>query len=106
MCAVRPRHTGMNKFEVDSVIGEGSYGVVLKCRIRSTAQIVAIKKFKESEDDARVRKTAMREVRLLQLLSKGDNVVSLLEVFRRKGATHCSLSALALVCELCIVSCS
>ncbi len=39
----------MNKYEVLGVIGEGAYGVVLKCRNRETGQIVAIKKFKESE---------------------------------------------------------
>ena len=52
----------MNKFEVDTVIGEGAYGVVLKCRNRETSSVVAIKKFKESEDDEKVRKTMMRGV--------------------------------------------
>jgi cyclin-dependent kinase-like len=46
-------------------------------------QVVAIKKFKESDEDEQVRKTALREVRVLKLL-RDDNVVSLLEVFRRK----------------------
>ena len=78
----------MNKFEVDSVIGEGAYGVVLKCRNRETGGVVAIKKFKESEDDAKVSKTMMREVRLLRLLSHGDNIVTLHEAFRRKGRLY------------------
>jgi cyclin-dependent kinase-like len=39
----------MNKFEVLSVIGEGAYGIVLKCRDITTNQLVAIKKFKESD---------------------------------------------------------
>ena len=46
-------------------------------------QIVAIKKFKESDEDEHVRKTALREIRVLKLLHH-DNVVALLEVFRRK----------------------
>jgi len=78
----------MNKFEVDTVIGEGAYGVVLKCRNRETSSVVAIKKFKESEDDEKVRKTMMREVRLLRLLSHGENVVTLHEAFRRKGRLY------------------
>lgn len=41
----------MNKYEVLGVVGEGAYGVVLKCRNKETGDIVAIKKFKESEDD-------------------------------------------------------
>ena len=39
----------MNKYEVISVVGEGAYGVVLKCCNRETSEFVAIKRFKESE---------------------------------------------------------
>ena len=52
----------MNKYEVLGVVGEGAYGVVLKCRNKVTREVVAIKKFKESEDDEVVRKTTLREV--------------------------------------------
>lgn len=41
----------MNKYEVLGVVGEGAYGVVLKCRNKDNGEIVAIKKFKESEDN-------------------------------------------------------
>ena len=78
----------MNKFEVQAVSGEGAYGVVLKCRNRETGHLVAVKKFKESEDDAHVSKTMMREVRLLRLLSHGENIVTLHEAFRRKGQLY------------------
>lgn len=40
--------------------------MVLKARHRDTGQIVAIKKFKESDEDEHVRKTALREVRILK----------------------------------------
>jgi serine/threonine protein kinase len=43
----------MNKYEVLSVVGEGAYGVVLKCRNRETGEIVAIKKFKDSDGEPR-----------------------------------------------------
>jgi cyclin-dependent kinase-like len=44
---------------------------------------VAIKKFKESADeDEIVKKTTMREVKMLRLL-KHDNVVLLKEAFKR-----------------------
>ena len=36
----------MNKYEVVGVVGEGAYGVVLKCRNKETGEIVAVKKFK------------------------------------------------------------
>ena len=54
----------MNKYEVLGVVGEGAYGVVLRCRNKDTGEIVAIKKFKESEDDEIVRKTTLREVNM------------------------------------------
>jgi len=43
--------------------------------------LVAIKKFKETDDDEYVRKTALREIRILKQL-KHDHIVDLLEVFR------------------------
>jgi hypothetical protein len=74
----------MNKYEVLGVVGEGAYGVVLQCRNKDTNEIVAIKKFKESEDDEIVRKTTLREVKILRML-KHSNIVELREAFRRKG---------------------
>ena len=40
-----------NKYEVIGVVGEGAYGIVYKCRNKQTNKFVAIKKFKEIEDD-------------------------------------------------------
>ena len=57
----------MEKYERVCKIGEGAYGVVFKCRHRDTGQIVAIKKFFESEDDPLIRRIAFREVRMLKV---------------------------------------
>lgn len=73
----------MEQYESLGLVGEGSYGMVLKCRHRETGQLVAIKKFIESEDDKMVKKIAMREIRMLKQL-RHDNLVNLIEVFRRK----------------------
>ena len=95
----------MEKYERICKIGEGAYGVVFKCRHRDTGQIVAIKKFFESEDDPLIRRIALREVRMLkvQIFKYNDhehtfynttqqlhhgNLVNLLEVFRRKRKIH------------------
>lgn len=43
----------MNKYEVEAVVGEGAYGVVLKCKNKETGELVAIKKFKESDGEER-----------------------------------------------------
>jgi cyclin-dependent kinase-like len=77
----------MDNYEHIRTIGEGTYGIVVKARHKASGQIVAIKKFKDSDDDEQVRKTALREVRILKQL-KHPNVVRLIEVFRRRGRIY------------------
>ncbi|XP_028131093.1 cyclin-dependent kinase-like 1 isoform X1 [Diabrotica virgifera virgifera] len=77
----------MERYEKIGKLGEGSYGIVYKCRNRDTGEIVAIKKFAESEEDPLIRKIALREIRLLKNL-KHPNLVNLIEVFRRKRRLH------------------
>ena len=84
----------MNKYEIVGSVGEGAYGIVYKAKNKETAEfgkrvfvltplIVAIKKFKENtEDDDVVKKTTMREVKMLRML-KHENVVMLKEAFKR-----------------------
>lgn len=57
----------------------------MKCRSKLTNEIVAIKKFKESEhEDEIVRKTSHREKKILMSLNH-QNIVSLKESFKLKG---------------------
>lgn len=58
----------MEKYEKICRIGEGSYGVVFKCKNKETGQHVAIKKFVESEEDPLIKKIAMREIRMLKVI--------------------------------------
>jgi cyclin-dependent kinase-like len=64
-------------------VGEGAYGVVLKCRNKDTGDygewlhslsLVAIKKFKETEEDEVVKKNIQREVKMLRAL-RHSNIV-------------------------------
>ncbi|XP_074849909.1 cyclin-dependent kinase-like 2 [Carettochelys insculpta] len=73
----------MEKYENLGLVGEGSYGIVMKCRNKDNGRIVAIKKFLESEDDKIVKKIAMREIKLLKQL-RHENLVNLLEVCKKK----------------------
>jgi cyclin-dependent kinase-like len=77
----------MEKYENLGLVGEGSYGMVMKCRHKETSQLVAIKKFIETENDKMVKKIAMREIRMLKQL-RHENLINLLEVFRRKKRLH------------------
>ena len=52
----------------------GTYGVVYKCRHKSTGQVVAIKKFRLESEEEGVPSTAIREISLLKELQH-PNVV-------------------------------
>ena len=67
VCLIIFRSSKMDKYEHEGVVGEGSYGVVIKCRHRETGQVVAIKKFLETDEDQTVKKIAMREIRMLKV---------------------------------------
>ncbi|GET91669.1 mitogen-activated protein kinase, putative [Leishmania tarentolae] len=77
----------METYETLGILGEGTYGVVVKARNRVTGKLVAIKRFKQTEQDEHVRKTSSREVRMLQLLQH-PNVIRLEDVFRREGKLY------------------
>ena len=46
-------------------IGEGTYGVVLKCRHKVSGELVAIKRFKEGDDDEQVSSISLQIAYLL-----------------------------------------
>ncbi|XP_014340166.1 cyclin-dependent kinase-like 3 [Latimeria chalumnae] len=73
----------MELYENLGMVGEGSYGMVMKCRHKESRQIVAIKKFLEKDDDKSVKKIAMREIKFLKQF-RHENLVNLIEVFRQK----------------------
>ena len=58
----------MEKYEKVCKIGEGSYGCVFKCKNKENGQLVAIKKFIETEEDPLIKKIAMREIRMLKVI--------------------------------------
>lgn len=72
----------MEKYESICTVGEGSYGVVLKCKDKTNGSVVAIKKFLETDNDKAVKKIATREIKILKML-RHENLVNLIEVFRK-----------------------
>lgn len=57
----------MERYELLGLVGEGSYGTVMKCRHRDSSRLVAIKKFVDPDDDKTVKKIALREIKLLRV---------------------------------------
>jgi len=75
----------MHKYRILAVIGEGTYGKVFKAQSKEDGRVVAIKKFKQDEEeDPHVRKTMMREIKVLKEF-RHVNIVNLRDVFREKG---------------------
>lgn len=66
-CGSKFPHSPMERYESLGLVGEGSYGTVLKCRHRDSGRLVAIKKFMDSDDDKTVKKIALREIKLLRV---------------------------------------
>uniref|UniRef100_A0A8C6Y5C7 Cyclin-dependent kinase-like 5 n=1 Tax=Naja naja TaxID=35670 RepID=A0A8C6Y5C7_NAJNA len=81
----------MNKFEILGVVGEGKHIFMNKfnwvLRRDETHEIVAIKKFKDSEENEEVKETTLRELKMLRTL-KQENIVELKEAFRRRGKLY------------------
>jgi len=75
----------MNKYKVLKVIGDGTYGSVLKA-VSSTGEVVAIKKMKRKYPDWR-ECVELREVASLRLLSH-PNIVRLKEVIRERAELY------------------
>ncbi|KAM7388623.1 hypothetical protein PAMP_024788 [Pampus punctatissimus] len=55
--------------------------------VSDTNEIVAIKKFKDSEENEEVKETTLRELKMLRTL-KQENIVELKEAFRRRGKLY------------------
>uniref|UniRef100_A0A4W5LCC5 cyclin-dependent kinase n=1 Tax=Hucho hucho TaxID=62062 RepID=A0A4W5LCC5_9TELE len=73
----------MEKYENLGMVGEGSYGMVMKCRHKENGRIVAVKKFLESEDDKTSTNQSIICSPLLQKL-RHENLVNLLEVWKKR----------------------
>jgi len=71
------------KYEVLGIVGEGAYGIVYKCKNKENGKIVAMKKFKDINEEL-VKKTMKRELKMLQQI-KHENIVEFQESFIHKG---------------------
>ncbi|EGG21753.1 p34-cdc2 protein [Cavenderia fasciculata] len=76
----------MERYNVEKLIGEGTYGVVSKAVDTTTNKTVALKKIRNVQQAAHqgVGFSAIREMKMLQEL-KHENIIDLLDVFQHKS---------------------
>jgi serine/threonine protein kinase len=60
-------------------VGEGTYGVVYKCRNQENQQIVALKKIRLENEDEGIPSTAIREISILKQM-RHPNIVNLIDL--------------------------
>ncbi len=60
-------------------LGEGTYGVVYKCKNRETQDIRAMKKIRLENEDDGIPSTAIREISILKQM-KHPNIVNLVDL--------------------------
>lgn len=67
-----------NYVKIDKV-GEGTYGVVYKCKDKNSQKIVALKKIRLENEDEGIPSTAIREISILKQLNH-PNIVNLTDL--------------------------
>ena len=69
----------LEKYEKIQKVGEGTYGVVYKCRIKGTNNYVALKKIRLENEDEGIPSTSIREISILKQL-RHPNIVYLMDL--------------------------
>lgn len=68
----------MDKYTVIKQLGEGTFGVVVKCVNKETNEVVAVKRMKDKINWEAA--TRLREVKALKKLNNHDNIVKIREM--------------------------
>lgn len=77
----------VTKYEKLAKVGQGTFGEVYKARDRENGKLVALKKVRMENEKEGFPMTALREIRILQLLNH-ENVIDLVEVCRSRATPY------------------
>jgi serine/threonine protein kinase len=72
----------MEKYKIIKKLGEGAYGIVLKCVNTETNELVAIKKMK-TKSSSWDESLNMREIKALRKLNSHNGLVKIKEMTRK-----------------------
>jgi serine/threonine protein kinase len=70
---------------IDKIVGSGTFGVVYKATDKMTERSVALKKIKMERETQGFPVTAIREIKILNLVRNHKNIVNLFEVVTYNG---------------------
>ena len=69
----------LEKYTKVEKVGEGTYGVVYKCKVKDTNDFVALKKIRLENEDEGIPSTSIREISILKQL-RHPNIVYLIDL--------------------------
>ena len=69
----------LEKYKKIEKVGEGTYGVVYKCKVRDTNDFVALKKIRLENEDEGIPSTSIREISILKQI-RHPNIVYLIDL--------------------------
>ena len=69
----------LDKYLKEEKVGEGTYGVVYKCKVKDTNDYVALKKVRLENEDEGIPSTSIREISILKQLHH-QNIVNLVDL--------------------------
>ena len=69
----------LEKYIKEEKLGEGTYGVVYKCKVKETNELVALKKIRLENEDEGIPSTSIREISILKQLHH-PNIVNLVDL--------------------------
>ena len=87
-------------YKIQNIIGEGTYGIVVKAINKKTNEICAIKKFKQVISDSINSKRILREINIFRQLSEypNKNIIQLYDIIIPNEK---DLNSIYLIMEYC-----